>query len=28
KDADAAFEELATNTVSGKIVLVIDESLV
>ncbi|NAT16593.1 hypothetical protein F2S74_00735 [Pseudomonas syringae pv. actinidiae] len=28
KDAEAAFEELATNKVSGKIVLVIDESLV
>ncbi|MCF5500426.1 zinc-binding dehydrogenase, partial [Pseudomonas syringae] len=28
KDAEAAFAELATNNVSGKIVLVIDESLV
>ncbi len=27
KDAEAAFAELATNKVSGKIVLVIDESL-
>ena len=28
KDAEAAFAELATNQVSGKVVLVIDESLV
>lgn len=28
KDAEAAFDELATNQVSGKVVLVIDESLV
>jgi NADPH:quinone reductase-like Zn-dependent oxidoreductase len=28
KDAEAAFAELATNTVAGKLVLVIDESLV
>jgi hypothetical protein len=27
KDAEAAFAELATNQVSGKLVLVIDESL-
>jgi NADPH:quinone reductase-like Zn-dependent oxidoreductase len=28
KDAEAAFAELATNQVSGKVVLVIDESLI
>ena len=27
KDAEAAFAELASNTVSGKVVLVIDDSL-
>jgi hypothetical protein len=27
KDAEAAFAELATNKVSGKLVLVIDENL-